>query len=50
MSEDKEQETSLTVRHPLPSAPLLRQISLPPPLKLQLDLIELLSAERQDEH
>lgn len=39
----------LTVRHPLPGAPSLRHISLPPPLRLRGDVVALLLEERQRE-
>lgn len=45
----KEAGASLSVRHPLPGAPSLTQISLPPPLKLRRDIVALLLEERQGE-
>jgi antitoxin (DNA-binding transcriptional repressor) of toxin-antitoxin stability system len=39
----------LTIRHPLHGVPSLKQISLPPPLKLRRDIVALLLEERQDE-
>jgi prevent-host-death family protein len=45
----EEEGASLTVRHPLPGAPSLKQISLPPPLKLRRDIVALLLEERQGE-
>ncbi|MFO0701570.1 MAG: hypothetical protein U0236_20300 [Nitrospira sp.] len=47
MRDDKKEETSLTVRRPLPWAPSLKQISLPPRLKLHRDIVALLLEERQ---
>lgn len=44
-----EEGGALTVRHPLPGAPLLQQISLPPPMKLRRDIVALLLEERQGE-
>lgn len=43
----EEEGASLTVRHPLPGAPLLKQSSLPLPLKLRRDIVALLLEERQ---
>jgi prevent-host-death family protein len=43
----EEEGASLTVRHPLPGAPSLKQLSLPPPLKLRRDIVALLLEERQ---
>jgi len=37
----------LTIRHPLPSAPPLHRVPLPPPLKLDVDVVALLLEERQ---
>lgn len=37
----------LTIRHPLPSAPALHRVPLPPPLKLDVDPVALLLEERQ---
>lgn len=37
----------LTVRHPLPAAPPLHRVPLPPPLKLGVDAVALLLEERQ---
>ncbi len=45
----EEEGASLTVRHPLPEAPSLKQVSLPPPLKLHQDVVALLLEERQGE-
>ena len=45
----EEEGASLTVRGPLPGAPLLRQVPLPPPLKLRRDIVALLLEERQGE-
>lgn len=42
----EEEGASLTVRHPLPGAPSLKQSSLPLPLKLR-DIVALLLEERQ---
>ncbi len=38
---------SLSVREPLPGAPKLQRVPLPPPLRLRRDIVELLMAERQ---
>lgn len=43
----EENGASLKVRSPLPSAPKLSQVSLPPPLRLQKDIVTLLLEERQ---
>lgn len=43
----EEEGASLMVRHPLPNAPSLKQLSLPPPLKLRRDIVALLLEERQ---
>ena len=45
----EEEGATLTVRHPLPEAPSLKQIVLPPPLKLRRDVVMLLLEERQGE-
>ena len=45
----EEQGVSLTVRSPLPGAPSLKQIPLPPPLRLRYDIVSLLLEERQGE-
>jgi len=45
----EEEGLSLTVRAPLPGAPLLKQIQLPPPLHLRRDIVSLLLEERQGE-
>jgi prevent-host-death family protein len=45
----EEEGASLTVRHPLPGVLSLKQISLPPPLRLRRDLVALLLEERQGE-
>lgn len=47
MHDDQEEGASLTVRHPLPGVPSLKQIVLPPPLKLRRDIVVLLLEERQ---
>jgi prevent-host-death family protein len=39
----------LPVRRPLSSAPLLRDVELPPPLRLDRDIVDLLLEERQGE-
>jgi len=45
-----EQEgASLKVRPPLPGAPKLQRVPLPPPLRLQRDIVDLLMEERQAE-
>ena len=43
------QGASLTVRSPLPGAPALQDIPLPPPLRLHRDVVDLLLEERQGE-
>lgn len=45
----EEQSSSLTVRSPLPGAPSLKQVPLPPPLRLRRDIVALLLEERQGE-
>ncbi len=40
---------SLKVRAPLPDAPKLQRVSLPPPLRLHKDIVEFLMKERQGE-
>ena len=45
----EEQGSSLTVRSPLPGAPSLKQVSLPPPLRFRRDIVTLLLEERQGE-
>lgn len=42
-------DSSLTVRIPLPDAPSLKQLSLPPPLRIRRDIVALLLEERQGE-
>jgi prevent-host-death family protein len=37
---------SLTVRHPLPDAPKLAALRMPPPLALRTDIVKLLAQER----
>jgi len=49
MYDDEDGEASLTVRHPRPEALSLKQISLPPPLKLSRDIVAILVEERQGE-
>lgn len=49
MYADEEKEILLTVRHPLPGTLSLKQISLPPTLKLQQDIVALLLEERSVE-
>lgn len=44
-----EQSASLTVRSPLPGAPSLKQVPLPPPLRRRRDIVALLLEERQGE-
>ncbi len=41
--------TLLTIRHPLPDAPELRRVPLPPPLDLDVDVVALLLEERHGE-
>lgn len=45
----EEGSVSLTVRSPLPGAPSLKQLPLPPPLRLRRDIVALLLEERQGE-
>ena len=45
----EEEGGTLTIRHSLPEAPSLKQISLPPLLKLRRDIVALLLEERQGE-
>ncbi len=40
---------ALTVRAPLPGAPKLHHVTLPPPLRLRRDIVKLLLEERQGE-
>jgi prevent-host-death family protein len=40
-------EQVLSVRKPAPDAPALKDIPLPPPLDLDLDIVDLLIEERQ---
>jgi prevent-host-death family protein len=40
---------SLKVRSPLPDAPKLQRVPLPPPLRLQRDIVKFLMEERQGE-
>jgi prevent-host-death family protein len=37
----------LVVRKPAPGAPKLQEVPLPPPLRVRLDIVELLLEERQ---
>lgn len=39
---------SLTVRHPMPDAPRLAAIRIPPPLAIKADVVQLLAKERGD--
>lgn len=41
--------SSLTVRAPLPGTPTLKQILMPPPLRLRRDIVALLLEDRQGE-
>jgi prevent-host-death family protein len=45
----EEAAASLSVRRPPPRAPKLREIALPPPLKVRVDVVKLLRKERQNE-
>ena len=45
----EESGPSLSVRHPLPGTPLLKDLPLPPPLRLTRDIVSLLLEERQGE-
>ena len=42
-----QQDTSFQVRKPAPGSPTLQEVPLPPPLDLDLDIVELLLKERQ---
>lgn len=44
-----EREDALRVRKPAPDAPALQEIPLPPPLDLDVDVVDLLLEERQVE-
>jgi len=39
----------LTIRSPRPGAPALARVSLPPPLRMKVDVLRLLAEERQHE-
>lgn len=43
----KEDAQSLNVRRPLPDAPKLHEIPLPPPLDLPIDIVSLLLEDRR---
>ncbi|MGH7164765.1 MAG: type II toxin-antitoxin system Phd/YefM family antitoxin [Nitrospiraceae bacterium] len=43
----EENSASLKVRSPIPGAPKLRRVPLPPPLRLRRDIVKLLMEERQ---
>lgn len=43
------QTPQLQVRKPLPGVPTLRDIRLPPPLRLECDVVELLLDERRSD-
>ena len=45
----EENGASLKVRSPLPGAPKLSRVVLPPPLRLRKDIVTLLIEERQGE-
>ena len=45
----KEGDASFDSRPPLPGAPLLRRVKLPPPLSLRGDIVKLLLKERQSD-
>ena len=45
----KEGDASFDSRPPLPGAPLLRRVKLPPPLSLRGDIVKLLLKERQND-
>lgn len=45
----EEESSSLLVRKPVPGAPSLQQVSLPPPLRLHRDIVAFLLEERQSE-
>lgn len=44
-----QEEDALQVRHPLPGSPALRDVPLPPPLGLDLDVVDLLLEDRQSQ-
>lgn len=46
----EEDRATITVRAPLPGAPKLPRVALPPPLLLRRDALELLLQERQSGH
>jgi antitoxin (DNA-binding transcriptional repressor) of toxin-antitoxin stability system len=39
----------LTIRAPRPGAPAVARVPLPPPLRMKVDIVELLAEERQHE-
>jgi len=45
----EDQGSSLTVRSPLPGAPSIKHVRLPPPLPMRQDIVALLLEERQVE-
>lgn len=45
----EEDAATLSVRPPLPDAPALSRVPLPPPLRLRRDVVDLLVEERQRE-
>jgi prevent-host-death family protein len=45
----EENGASLAIRAPLPDAPKLHRVPLPPPLRLRRDIVDLLLEERQGE-
>ena len=45
----KEGDASFDSRPPLPGAPLLRRVKLPPPLSLRGDIVKVLLKERQND-
>lgn len=45
----EEGNATLAVRAPLPDSPSLKDLSIPPPLRVRRDVVELLLEERQGE-
>ncbi len=45
----EEESGSLTIRRPAGRSPSLQRVPLPPPLRIDLDIVEYLVAERQGE-
>ncbi len=45
----EEESATLTVRRPAGRSPTLQRVPLPPPLRIRVDVVEYLVAERQGE-